>query len=176
MHRLGDLIDKCTVEKAVVIDFVGMIVVNHANAAQLFCLVKKGIQLLRIIRDQPHFEQLIFGAVFLRADIGDIEAVRRDQLQNSRYAAGFVLQTKLQQHNVTVFLTALEIADRGELFGRFRKLLRGSLCVDKQHMGIHCFVIADSGDIDAERRKAFAGFQESADVIRHFRDKGLVHF
>ena len=80
-----------------------------------------------------------------------------DQLQHIRDTAGNIPQAELQQHNAPVRLVILQVADPGQLAVCLCQLLPASLRVDKQRVGVHRFIIADSGNIDPQIRKASAG-------------------
>ena len=72
-------------------------------------------------------------------------------------------------------LAAVEIADLLELLIRLRQLLTASFRFYKDRVGVDRLIIADAGNIDAQRGKAPTGRQERADVVGHRCDIGLFH-
>ena len=77
-------------------------------------------ELLRLFHEKAHFEHLPTASIRLGAEIGDIEMVLSDELQNTGYAAGNIPQLEFYQKDRTVCPAALEISD-------FSQLLRGQL-------------------------------------------------
>ena len=53
------------VKKAVVINLIGVIIVDNADIAQFPRRVKKAVNFIRIPRNDTHFKILIIRAVFL---------------------------------------------------------------------------------------------------------------
>ena len=65
---------------------------------------------------------------------------------------------------------------KGLLMDYDRKAIKGgALRIKEQSMRIDSLVIAYTGDINAQFRKAFTCLQERADVVGHGRDIGLFH-
>ena len=69
----------------------------------------------------------------------------------------------------------MEIADRLELPIRLRQLLTAALRLNKDRVGVDRLVVADAGDVDAQRGKAAAGRQKRADVIGNRGNIGFFH-
>ena len=68
-------------------------------------------------------------------------------------------------------VVALQIAYLRKLSRRVFKLLLCALGINKQHVGIHGFIVAYSCYINAYGRKAAAGLKKSADMVGHYRNK-----
>ena len=98
-----------------------------------------------------------------------------NQLQHGLHRAGPVDQLKLHQRDTLVGIAVLQIADALQLARGFLDLLGFTLYLDKEHMDIDGFVVADAGDVHAQRRNLPAGQQKGADVIVHVGDISLFH-
>ena len=68
-------------------------------------------------------------------------------------------------------VVALQIAYLRKLLRRLFELLLCALGINKQHVGIHGFIIAYPCYINAYGRKAAAGLKKSADMVGHYRNK-----
>ena len=151
-----------------------MVIVYDAHLAQPGCCFYKPIDALGIVHEQTHPEILTFGAVFLRADICDIEAVAGYQLQHRHHRARHIAQSELQQHHVSA-PGILQVAYLVQLLSRAIVLLLAALRLDEHGVGIYRLVVAAPRDIHAERGKYPPRPQEGADMIRQCRDIGSSH-
>ena len=100
-------------------------------------------------------------------DIGDIEAESIDQFQNTGYTSGNIFKPEFDEDDAGIRRIILQISDLLQLCVRFSDLFLRSLHIQKQHMAVYGFIIADPGNVDAQRRKTFAGLQKGTDMIRH---------
>ena len=156
-----------TVENAVVIGSLRAVVINDADFAKPFCLLDKFRDPSRILHIQTHFEILVIGAVFLGIDVGNVEVKIIDQLQNTSHASGNILKAELNKDDAGISRMIQQIADLFQFYVRFPDLFFCSFHIQKQHMAIHGFIVADPGDIDAQGSKTLTGLQKRPDMVWH---------
>ena len=80
-----------------------------------------------------------------------------NQRQHGLHRAGPVDQLKLHQRDALVGIAVLQIADALQLARGFLDLPGFTLYLDKEHMDIDGFVVADAGDVDVQRGQQAAG-------------------
>ena len=137
--------------------------------------MQEGVDTRRILHEQAHLEQLIVCAVFLRAEVGDIEAEALDAGKDVRHPAGDIAQLEFEQHDAFFRAAAAQIADRRELLVRLGQLLPRALGLDEDRVGIDGLVVADAGDVDVQRGQQAAGREKGPDVVGDGGHIGLFH-
>ena len=152
-----------------------MVIVDDPDFAQLLRFPAESVDLLQVVGDEAHFEQLVIRAVLLGADEGNVQAVFFDPLQQGGDAAGDVPEPELHQDHAFFAAGVLEIADLLQPFPGLLQLRFRTLRVDKQAVGVHRLVVADPGQIHAQVRKDPAGLEKCPDMVGHHRYKGSFH-
>ena len=175
VQESGHAPDEGAVENAVVISPGGGIVLDDLDLAKLLGLLQKFRHPALVLHIDAHPELPQGRIAALGVDVGDVEVELVDQLQHLVGGTGSVLEVKLQQHDAAFLAQVLQVADPLQGGIRQPELIGGALHVQKEHVGIHGLVIADAGDVDAQSRKAPAGFQKCADVIGQGCGIGLFH-
>ena len=155
------------IKDTVIVGSFGTIVIYHSDFTNLFRLLQELSEATGIFYIQTHFEELIISTVFLRVDVGDVKVKRIDQFQNIRRTSGYILQTEFKQHNTGITGIVLQIADLFQLCICLADLFLSPFHIQKQHMRVYRFIIADTGDVDTKGCKAFTCFQKSANMIWH---------
>ena len=159
--------DKSAVKNAVIIGSSGTVVVNDPYFADLFRLLHKGRNTTGILHMEAHLKVLIIRAVLLGVDIGDVKVELVDQLQHIGNTARNIFQSEFNQHNAGIRCSVLEIADFFQFCIRRADLTFRTFHIQKQHMGVHSFVITDTGNIHAQRGNTLTGLQKGADMVGH---------
>ena len=175
VHGPAQAGDEGIVENAVVKGLLRAVIVYHAHGAKSPCLTQEGVDTRRILHEQAHLEQLIVCAVFLRAEVGDIEAEALDAGKDVRHPTGDIAQLEFEQHDAFFRAAAAQIADRRELLVRLGQLLPRALGLDEDRVGIDGLVVADAGDVDAQRGQQAAGREKGPDVVGDGGHIGLFH-
>ena len=107
------------VEDTVIVDLIGMVIVDQADIAEFLCLFDEFLDPVLLIHDQSHLKKLVFSSVFLRTDIGDVEVIGTDQFQYRGNASRFILELEFEKNDASVVLITLQITDGSQFFRCF---------------------------------------------------------
>jgi len=150
------------------------IVVEDLDLAELRRAFQKTRDVLPALHEQAHAEVLIRRAVALRTDIGDIELILSDELQNRLHRAGHVAQMEFDQNDVPETLVR-QIADLAQAALGLPDGLGLALDVDKEHVRVDRLVVAHARDVEPEPREDAARGQKCPDLVGHDGGKGFFH-
>ena len=169
------LIGEVEVKGGVVQVFFGLVIVDHPHGTQRRCLAHEAAHGRFILHQQPHAEMLVRPAVFLRADIGDVEAEPVDHLQHGQHLARPVRQLKFQQHHRGRALSVRQVADGPQFPFHAGELLLRAVHLDEQDMHIDGLVVAHACDIRARSRDQPARPQKRPRTVGHGGGERLSH-
>ena len=162
------------IKDAVVQNLLRLVVVDDPDGAQPGGGVEEMGELLWLLYKEADLELLPAAAVLLGAEVGDVEVVLGDELQDAGDAAGPVPELELHQQHAGG-PAALEVADLPQFLGGQRQPLRLPVGLDEEGVDVDGLVIAHPGDVEAQGRHASAGLEKGPHVVRHGGDVGLLH-